>query len=90
MRFARIHKISAYVLAVLGLLTLTTGGELSGLPTIALGIGVIASWFAEGELLHRPAYLRAWNYALIGLLVVELLRAMLFRLQPLTAAVEFA
>ncbi len=90
MRFARIHKVASYVLAVLGLVALTTGGELAGLPSIALGLGVIASWFAEGEILRSGRYTRAWNGALVALLAMEVTRAVFFHLQPLTAAVEFA
>jgi transglutaminase-like putative cysteine protease len=89
-RFARVHKLAAYVLAVLGLVALCAGGELGGLPTVLLAIGVVGSWFAEGEMLQSPRYLRAWNIAVVAMLVLEVARATLAGLPPLTAAVEFA
>ena len=90
MRFARVHKIAAYLLAVLGLVALTTGGELGGAPSIVLIIGVIGSWFAEGPVLQSPRYVRTWNVVVVVALVIEVLRAVFLALTPLTAAVEFA
>jgi transglutaminase-like putative cysteine protease len=90
MRFARVHKIAAYLLAVLGLVALTTGGELGGVATVVLVIAVIGSWFAEGPILQSNRYVRVWNTIVVSALVVEAARAVFFGLAPLTAAVEFA
>ncbi|MEI8254085.1 MAG: transglutaminaseTgpA domain-containing protein [Deltaproteobacteria bacterium] len=90
MRFARVHKIAAYLLAVLGLVALTTGGELGGVATVALVLGLIASWFAEGPLLEDVRYVRSWNTLVVLVLALEIARTVFFRLSPLTAAVEFA
>ncbi len=90
MRFARVHKLAAYLLAILGLIALTTGGELGGVATVALVLGVVGSWFAEGPLLEDVRYVRTWNTLVVVVLVLEVVRAVFFGLLPLTAAVEFA
>lgn len=90
MRFARVHKVAVYLLAGLGLVTLWSGGELGGAPSILLALGFCASWFAEGDLLQSRRYVRAWTIALVVALIVEVARWLLFGLAPLTAAVEFA
>jgi hypothetical protein len=51
MRFARVHKFATYLIAAFGLVALCTGGELDTPTSVALGVGFLASWFAEGELL---------------------------------------
>lgn len=90
MRFAQVHKFAAYTLAVLGLVALGAGGELQ-LPSIALiALGVVASWFAEGELIHSDRYARVWNVALIAAFVVQVLRYAFLNADPLLAIVEFA
>ena len=90
MRFARVHKIAAYLLASLGLVALTTGGELGGISTVLLVLGFLGSWFAEGALLQSQRYVRSWNTVVVAALIIEVSRAIFFGLPPLTAAVEFA
>ncbi|MDB4984950.1 MAG: Transglutaminase-like enzyme [Myxococcaceae bacterium] len=51
MSFSRLQKGVTYLLAGLGLLSLTFGGEIPWLALVALFVGFIASWFAEGPLL---------------------------------------
>jgi protein-glutamine gamma-glutamyltransferase len=68
MSFARLLKVVTYLLASLGLIALTFGGELP-LPTLALlGIGFIASWFVEAPLVHKSW----WSRAITGVLCVAL------------------
>lgn len=90
MRFAWVHKVAAYLLATLGLVALITGGELNYATTAVLAAGVIASWFAEGNILQSQRYVRAWNAAVVGFLLLEIVRVVFFHLAPLTAAIEFA
>jgi transglutaminase-like putative cysteine protease len=89
-RFAQVHKVAAYVLAVLGLVALGAGGELQGASAALLAAGVLASWFAEGELLQSERYHRAWNVAVVLAFFAQLGRALFLDAPLLTATVEFA
>jgi hypothetical protein len=57
-RFAQVHKFSVYAGGA-GAVALGAGGEL---PVASIGLtaaGVVASWFAEGDLLQSERYARA-------------------------------
>jgi transglutaminase-like putative cysteine protease len=90
MRFARVHKVSVYTVAVLGLMSLASGGALQGPIGIVIAAGVIASWWAEGALLEKRAYARLQTTLLVLALGVQFARATLFGHGLLDAAVEFA
>ena len=90
MRFARVHKFAAYLLAGLGLIALCAGGELGTVATALLAIGFVGSWFVEGTLQQSARYVRTWNIVIVSVLVLEILRALFAGLAPVTAAVEFA
>ncbi len=90
MKLSLVHKIAAYTLAILGLVALSAGGELQGLRALALAVGVIASWFAEGELLEDKRYTRGWNIAVVLALIVQVLRVVFTDALVLIAMVEFA
>jgi hypothetical protein len=89
-RFSQVHKFSAYVLAVLGLVALGAGGELPVASTVAIAAGVAASWFVEGELLQSERYHRGWNVCLVAALAVQVARYAFFNTELLLAIVEFA
>ena len=65
MSFSRLHKLVAYLLAGLGLFGLTLGDEISMLSTAAIGVGFVASWFAEGPSIAKPSYGTAWTTAVV-------------------------
>lgn len=90
MRFAQVHKFSVYVLAVLSLVVLGAGGELPPLSVLLVAVGVVLSWFAEGELIHAERYVRGWNVALLLVFGLQLARATLFGTDWLIATVELA
>lgn len=90
MRFAQVHKFAVYTLAVLGLVALGAGGELPPISVLLVVVGVAASWFAEGAILHDERYVRAWNVTLVLGLAAQLARAFLFGTDFLLAIVEFA
>lgn len=90
MRFSQVHKFSAYVLAVLGLVALGAGGELPTGSTAAIAAGVAASWFVEGELLQRERYHRGWNVCLVAALAAQVARYAFLGTELLLAIVEFA
>ncbi len=90
MRFSQVHKFAVFTLAALGLVALGAGGEM---PLLSLGltaVGVFASWFVEGDLLHSERYARAWNIALVLALAVQASRAIFFGAEALLTIVEFA
>jgi len=90
MRFAKVHKFSVYAVAVLGLLALASGGALQGPIGVIVGLGVIASWWAEGKWLESRSYARAQTGALVLILFVQLARVLFTGHGILDAAVEFA
>ncbi len=90
MRFSQVHKFSAYTLAVLGLVALGTGGELPVASVAAIAAGVVASWFAEGEVLQSERYHRGWNVAIVLAFVVQVVRYAFFNAELLLGIVEFA
>jgi len=89
-RFAQVHKFSAYVLAVLGLVALGAGGELPIASTVAIAVGVAVSWFLEGDVLQSERYHRGWNVCIVLALAVQIVRYAFFDTELLLAIVEFA
>lgn len=75
--FALLHKSVAYVLAYLGLFGIALGGELDVVSIALLVVGYAATWPAEGARLEDPRWQRGWTLALVGLLLVQVLRAAL-------------
>jgi transglutaminase-like putative cysteine protease len=72
--FRRLHKGVTYLVASLGLYGLTLGAGLSG-PVIALAVlGVILSWWAEGELIERPGYTKLLTVVVFGVFALQALR----------------
>jgi transglutaminase-like putative cysteine protease len=90
MRFSRVHKVSVYTVAVLGLFALGSGGMLEGAIGAVIAAGVIASWWAEGALLESRAYARFQTGLLLVVLLFQIARATLGGHALLDAAVEFA
>ncbi|MFO0604108.1 MAG: DUF3488 and transglutaminase-like domain-containing protein [Polyangiales bacterium] len=90
MRFSQVHKFSAYVLAVLGLVALGAGGELPVASTVAIAAGVAASWFVEGDLLQSERYHRGWNVCIVAALAAQVARYAFLDTELLLAIVEFA
>ncbi|MBL8679658.1 MAG: DUF3488 domain-containing protein [Myxococcales bacterium] len=90
MRFARVHKVAVYAVAVLGLLALASGGALQGPIGAVVAAGVIASWWAEGPLLEKRSYARLQTTLLVVALGVQFARTTLLGHGLLDAAVEFA
>jgi protein-glutamine gamma-glutamyltransferase len=88
-RFSQIHKFSAYTLAVLGLVALGAGGELPVVSVLMIAVGVVASWFAEGDILQNERYHRVWNGILVVALCIQVLRYTLLNAEMLLAFVEF-
>lgn len=69
-----LHKLVAYLIAGLGLVGLSLGGELST-PVLAIGVlAFVGSYFAEGELVRSERYSNAWTAAVVLLLVLQLAR----------------
>ena len=89
MSFLVLHKTVTYLIAGLGIASLTLGGELT-LPSILfLGGGYVGSFFAEGRFLSKPSYGRAWTAAVVVVLVAQVLRG-LFGEPLLALGMEFA
>jgi transglutaminase-like putative cysteine protease len=55
-----------------------------------VALGVLLSWFAEGELVHSERYARGWNVALLLVIGLQLARVTLFGVDWLIALVELA
>ena len=89
MRFGLLQKRVSYLVAGLGLYSVTLGGELP-LPAQAMVWGgFAASYLVDGAALRRPRYARAWSVAVLLLFALELGRALLGA--PLLAlGLEFA
>jgi transglutaminase-like putative cysteine protease len=90
MRFAQVHKVAIYSVAVLGLLALASGDELQGPWLAVIAAGVIASWWAEGALLASPRYARVQTSLLLVALAIQSGRVALAGHGLLDAAVEFS
>ncbi len=77
MRFRTVHKAVSYAVAGLGILVLALGNILHPAVAIAAIAAAGASWWIEEPLISRPNYVRAWNIALAGLLVLQILRVII-------------
>ncbi|MEZ4393663.1 MAG: transglutaminaseTgpA domain-containing protein [Polyangiales bacterium] len=90
MRFAQVHKVAVYILAALSLVVLGAGGELPPVSVGLVGVGVLLSWFAEGEVVHSERYARGWNVALLLVIGLQVARVTLFGVDWLITFVELA
>jgi transglutaminase-like putative cysteine protease len=75
--FARLHKIVTYLLAGLGLVSLSLGGELSPVALVVIAVLAVLSWGVEAPLTNDPRWQRGWNVVLVALLGVEIVRGVL-------------
>jgi protein-glutamine gamma-glutamyltransferase len=90
MSFVRLQKLVTYLLAALGLFALTFGGEIPLVPLLVLAAGFVASWFAEGPIIHRPWWQRGFNVLTVVALVGQVMRGMAGGGGWLSLAMEFA
>ncbi|MFK7984737.1 MAG: DUF3488 and DUF4129 domain-containing transglutaminase family protein [Sandaracinaceae bacterium] len=88
MSFSRLHKGVAYLVAGLGFFALSLGDELGPASEIPIFVGLVASWFVEGDRIRDPRWGRGITLALIGLLALQLGRGWLGG-SPLTLGLEF-
>ena len=89
MSFARLHKWVTYLLSGLGLVALSLGSELPESALLLVALGYLGSYFAEGPLLERRGYASSWTIAVVGFLLVQIVRGMTDVL-TLSLAMEFA
>jgi transglutaminase-like putative cysteine protease len=89
MSFSRLHKIVAYLISGLGLFGLTLGEEITPVSTIAIALGYVASWFAEGPRIRTPGYGSGWTTAVVVGLLIQAIRAIV-EAPSLALAIEFA
>jgi hypothetical protein len=90
MSFSRLQKIVTYLLAALGLLSLSFGGEIPVLALLVLLAGFCASWFAEGALLKKAWWSQGITTLIAVLLVAQIARGVLEGGGWLGLAMEFA
>jgi protein-glutamine gamma-glutamyltransferase len=88
-RFRTIHKVVAYIVAGLGMLSLAIGGVLHPALVAAAAVAMVASWWAEEPLIARPAYSRAWTASMIVVLIAQIVRVAL-SWSFIECAIEFA
>ena len=74
MTFARLHKWVTYLFAVLGFAALALGAELGPARVSVIVACVIATWFVEAPLLHRPGWGRIWNVASVVVFGAQMAR----------------
>ena len=77
MSFSLLHKIVTYLFAGLGLFALSLGGDVSTVAKVAIAVGFIVSYFAEGEMLLRPRYASSWTLGVVLFLALQIIRAMI-------------
>ena len=77
MSFARLHKLICYLIAGLGLASLSIGPELELPSEIAIFLGFGASWFVEGPILKDVRWARGWTIGLLVFLGVQVVRGFL-------------
>ena len=74
MRFRSAHKLIAYLLAGLGMMSLALGGTLHPAILLLVLLAGIGSWWAEEPLVSRPQYMRLWTSALVVVLGIQVAR----------------
>jgi transglutaminase-like putative cysteine protease len=89
MSFSRLHKLVCYLIAGMGLFALSLGSELEPLTLTLIGLGFVASWFAEAPLVLGARYASIWNASVVGLLALQVYRG-LSDAPTLAMAIEFA
>lgn len=77
MGFASLHKRVTYLMAGLGLLSLSLGGEISLLAEVVIALAFVGSMFAEEPRIGRPGWQLGWNVVLLALLAISVLRGVL-------------
>lgn len=77
MSFALLHKLVSYLVASLGLYALSLGGALGPVSQGIIFLGVVASFFAEGDRIRHPGWIRGWNVAVVAFLAFEVMRGVL-------------
>jgi transglutaminase-like putative cysteine protease len=90
MRFSSLSRTVTYLLAGLGLLALSFGGELSPLSLGMIALGFVGSFFVEGNFVRSPAWSRSVTSVVILLLVVQAARGFSGQGAWLPLAMEFA
>jgi len=89
MRFGLVHRIMTSLLAVLGILSLITSGEISRLVSIGILVSLAAAVAVPESWQVRPVMARVATIAPLTILVVQLAR-LAWGAPLLQAAVEFA
>jgi transglutaminase-like putative cysteine protease len=74
MSFARLQKLVTYLLATLGLVALSFGGEIATPILIGVAVGVVLSWFAEAPLVERTWYVRGFTGLVVAVLALQVVR----------------
>lgn len=74
MSFARLHKVITYLIAGLGLVALSFGGELGLGSELLLALAFVLSIFAEAPLIFDTRWIRAWNVGLVAFLALQIAR----------------
>lgn len=87
MGFALLHKRVVYLVAALGLVALSLGGEMALVPMLLCAAGFVASWWCEPPRIDSPRWAQGWTLGLFVLIALQLLRAWLGE-PPLALALE--
>lgn len=90
MSFAVLQKVITYLLAGIGLIALSFGGELSSTSLAIIAIAYVASWFCEGKLIENPRWAKGWTAFLLFVMVAQVARAIAGGAGWLGYAMEFA
>jgi protein-glutamine gamma-glutamyltransferase len=90
MKFSSLSRTVTYLLAGLGLLALSFGGELSPLSLSVLALGFVASFFVEGAFVQSLAWSRTVTAVVFTLLVMQAARGFSGEGAWLPLAMEFA
>lgn len=77
MSFSRLQKWVTYLLAALGLSTLTFGGEIPVVALLVLAAGFFGSWFCEEPLLSRPWWSKSITVGIAVALAGQIVRGFL-------------
>ncbi|MBW2460034.1 MAG: DUF3488 domain-containing protein [Deltaproteobacteria bacterium] len=77
MSFVLLHKLVTYLIAALGLYALTLGGELGIAVQGLIVVAYLGSFFAEGDRVCSPGWVRGWNAAVVAFFVFQAVRGVL-------------